>query len=104
MLFVETGSGQPLKVGESADVFADGGGEILRLHKTQILAARVTQNITECIHSPAPFCRKRNVVGRIIHLGLYSRTRLEPLHRRLRRVRPYRTQMFLYNPVAALEA
>ena len=36
---VETGGCQPLKVFEGANVFADGGGEILRIHKAQILAA-----------------------------------------------------------------
>src|SRR5262245_26161955 len=85
---VQTGGGRSLKVGESADVFADGGSEILRLHKAQILAARITQDVTECIHPPPSFCRKWDVVGRIIHLSLYSWSRLEALYRRLRRVWP----------------
>src|ERR1041385_4745178 len=100
---VQTGGGQSLEVGESADVFADRGGEILRLHKAQILAARITQDVTECIHPPPPFCRKWDVVWRIIHLRLYSRSRLEALHRRLRCVWPHRAQMFLHDAVAALE-
>src|SRR5690349_8450330 len=49
---VETGGREALKVLESVHVFADGGCKILRLHKAQILPARVTQNITESMHSP----------------------------------------------------
>ena len=101
---VETGRGQSLEVFEGADMFADGGGEVLRLHKAQILAARVTQHITESMHPPPAFGRERNVVRRIIHLSLHAGTGLEPLHRRFRRVRPHGAQMFLHDAVAALKA
>jgi hypothetical protein len=36
---VQTGGGQSLKVFESARMFANGGGKVLRLHKAHILAA-----------------------------------------------------------------
>src|SRR5436189_3041970 len=98
---VETSGRQSLEVFEGADVFADGGRKILRLHKPQILAARVTQHITERMDPPAPFGRERNIIRRIIHLSLHARTGLEPLHRRLRRVRADGAQVFLHDAVAA---
>ena len=101
---VETSGRQSLEVFEGADVFADGGRKILRLHKPQILAARVTQHITERMDPPAPFGRERNIIRRIIHLSLHARTGLEPLHRRLRRVRADGAQVFLHDAVASLEA
>ena len=55
------------------------------------------------MHPPPAFRRKRDIVRRIIHLSLHSRSRLEPLHRRFRSVRPYRAQMLFHDAVAALE-
>jgi hypothetical protein len=101
---VQTGGGQSLKVFESADMFPDRGRKILRLHKAQILATRITQHIAEGIHSPAAFGRKRDIVRRIVHLGLNPWTCLEPLYRRLGGVRPHGAQMFFHDAVAALEA
>jgi len=47
--------GQTLKVLEGANVFADGAGKVLRLHETHILPARVTQDVTESMHTPLAF-------------------------------------------------
>src|SRR5215471_18351833 len=52
---VETGGGQTLKVFECPDVLADGGREILGLHKAHVLTARKGQDVAESKHAPAAF-------------------------------------------------
>src|SRR6516165_12061904 len=50
---VQAGGGHTLQVIESADMFTDRSGKVLRFYKPNILAARVTQDVTEGMH-PAP--------------------------------------------------
>ena len=68
--------GQTLKVLEGANVFADGAGKVLRLHETHILPARVTQDVTESMHTPLAFGRERNVVRGVVHLRLLVMVRV----------------------------
>src|SRR6516165_7147977 len=100
---VETGGCCSLKVLESAHVFTYGDGEILRFDKAQVLAARVTQDITEGMHPPPPFGGENDLVSRKIHLRLCSRTGFEPLHRRLRRAGANGAQVFFHDAVTAFE-
>jgi hypothetical protein len=101
---VKTSRRQTFKVFEGANVFAEGGREILRLYEAQILTARVTQHVTERMHPPPPFVRERDVVRRIIHLSLNPRAGFKALHRSFRRVGANDAQVFFHDAVAALKA
>ena len=59
---VEAGGGQSTEIFKSANVFPDGGGEILCLYKPHVLAARVSQQITEGVHPAPAFSGEGNVV------------------------------------------
>jgi hypothetical protein len=85
-------------------VFPDGGGKVLCLHKSHVLAAGVGQNVAEGMHPATPFGSEGDVVRRIIHLCLHSWTGFESLHWQFRRVRPEHTQSVPHDRVAALEA
>ena len=100
---VQTGGGQTTEVLEGADVFADGGGKVLRLHEPHILAARVSQNVAEGMHAAPPFGGEGNFVGRIIHLRLHSRSRSRIAARAVSALRPEPAQPFAHDGIAAWE-
>src|SRR2546430_13314514 len=54
---VEAGGRQSLKIFECANVFADGGCKILRLHKAQVLAARSEEHTSELQSQSKIVCR-----------------------------------------------
>src|SRR6185295_14120930 len=85
---VETGGSQAAEILEGADVFANGGGKVLSLHESQVLAARIPQQVAESVHTAPAFRCKRDLVRRVIHLCLHTRSCLEALHRWFRRMRP----------------
>ena len=70
---VQTGGGGTLQVVEGAHVFPDGGGKVLRFHEAHVLAARVTQYVTEGMHAAPAFggerrCRRANNPFALAHL------------------------------------
>ena len=65
---------------EGADVLAQGGRQILGLDESQILAARVAQDVTEQQDAAAALGGEVDVMDGIVHLGLDARRRLEADH------------------------
>ena len=85
---VQAGAGHAAQVRKGADVFAEGGRQVLRLDEAQVLPARVTQHVAEEVDAAAAFVGEVDVVGAVIHLGLLPRQRLEADHRFAERCRP----------------
>jgi len=100
---VQTSSGQTTEVRKSADMFADGGGEVLRLYEPYILAARVSQDITEGVNTPPALGGEIDLVGRVVHLGLQPWGCFKALDRGFGQMRPECAQPLGHNRIAALE-
>ena len=99
---IKTSRGDSAQVLKGADVLADGRGEILTLDEVEVLPARVTQYVAEGVHPAASFVGEIEIVGGVIHLCLYSRAGLEPLHRCDDRTRPQRPHPLAEDCVAPL--
>src|SRR5437762_14291079 len=84
-------------------MFADGGGEVLRLHKPYILAARVSQDITEGVNAAPAFSGESDLVRRIINLGLQPGSGLKALDGLFGKMRLVGAQQLAHNRVAAME-
>ena len=63
---------------EGPHVLPDGRGEVLALGETQVLPARVGQQIAEQVDAATSFPREVQVVLRVIHLRLLSRRGFKP--------------------------
>src|SRR3984893_18832225 len=85
---VQTGGGQTTQVLKRADVFSDRGGKVLPLHKPDILAVRVSQDITEGVHAARAFDGEGDLVGRVDHLRLHPLSRFKSLGGWFRQMRP----------------
>src|SRR5271167_905499 len=101
---IKTSRGHSSQVFKCADVFADRGGEVLRLDEVQILAARITEDITESMNAAPSLSREIKVVSGIIHLGLLARCSLESPHRLDTRTRTQNTYPLAHARVAPLIA
>jgi hypothetical protein len=77
--------GHTAQMGEGARVLAQGGRQILGLDESQILAARVAQDVAEQRDAAAALGGEVDVMDGVVHLGLGSRRRLEADHGSRRR-------------------
>jgi hypothetical protein len=85
---VQTGGSDAPQVLKGANVFAQGGRQILRRDETQVLPTRVTQHVAEQVNAPPALVGEIDVVAAVIHLSLRPTGSLEALHRLAERSRP----------------
>jgi len=98
---VEAGGGHAAEMLERANVFADGGLEVLRGNEPQILAAGIAQNVAKQVHLPAAFLGELDGVDGVVHLGLHAGRRFESLDPRSPRPGAEFAEAFPQNRVAA---
>jgi hypothetical protein len=79
-IIIQAGGGHTAQMSEGAHVLAQGGRQILAVNEPQILAARVTQDVTEQRDAAAALGGEVDVVDGIVHLGLDARRCLKSNH------------------------
>ena len=86
---------------EGADVLAHRRGEILRLDEVEILPARVAEHVAEGVNAATARVGEIQIIRGIIHLGLFTGSGFEALHRQGRRTAAERPHAFHENRVAS---
>ena len=85
-------------------VLAQGRRQIHRLDETQVLPARIAEQVAEQIDAPPAFAREVDVVDAMIHLCLHPWPGLKARHGRRRGARPQQPQASMHDRVLAGEA
>ena len=79
-IIIQAGGGHTAQMSEGTHVLAEGGRQILAVDESQILAARVAQDVTEQRDATAALGGEVDVMDGIVHLGLDARRRLKSDH------------------------
>ena len=79
-IVIETLCSNPAQMREGGNVLANRRGEVLVFDKVHVLAAGISQDITEGVNAPLSLRGEVDVVGGIVHLRLNAGAGFKPAH------------------------